>query len=245
MNKYNSVEAGRTVPVKNKPPKNPEPNKRIFIIAAVSVLVVSAIIVILFFSMKGGERAQSKAKSTVKASASTTAAEKNTAENTVTVPDLKGLTRDEVLDKLSSLNLKTEFSEVETEGVKEGTAVNHVPKNGSELKPGETVTVYIAKKPAEESKAESKEESSKAEQIPEPPVTAPVKPAQSSRFESYLVWLDSGVKVYENPDSSSAVTYVIDISTKYTIVDEALDSLGNRWGKLKSGVGWVDLAYAG
>lgn len=53
------------------------------------------------------------------------------------------------------------------------------------------------------------------------------------------------MKVYENPDSSSAVTYVIDISTKYKIVDEALDSLGNRWGKLKSGVGWVDLAYAG
>lgn len=61
----------------------------------------------------------------------------------------------------------------------------------------------------------------------------------SSPFSDYLIWLDSGVQVYESPDVYSNVTYVIDISTKYTIVDEAYDSNGNKWGKLKSGVGWV------
>ncbi len=241
MNKYNSIENERTVPVKHMPTQNPNPNKRLVLIAAVAVLVLAAIIVILFVNMKSSEPVKKETQSTVKSAVSATAAKKTAAEKSVSVPDLKGLTKDEVLDKLSSLNLKTEFIEVETSSSKEGEAVNHVPKKGSKIKPGETVTVYIAQKPAEE----TREESSNEEQKTEPPVTVPVKPAQSSQFESYLVWLDSGVTVYEKPDSSSAVTYVIDISTKYTIVDEAVDSYGNRWGKLKSGVGWVNLAFAG
>ena len=74
--------------------------------------------------------------------------------------------------------------------------------------------------------------------------TEPKKEEQksSAQFERYLVWLDLGVTVYESPDFASDVTYVIDIASNYTIVDEAHDRNGNLWGKLKSGVGWVCLS---
>lgn len=79
----------------------------------------------------------------------------------------------------------------------------------------------------------------------EPTTVQPREEEQSSNlFESYLVWLDEGIYVRESPDQNSNVTYKIDVSTKYTIVDEAYDDIGNLWGKLKSGVGWVNLTEA-
>lgn len=68
-------------------------------------------------------------------------------------------------------------------------------------------------------------------------------PPTTEGFESYLVWLNAGVTVFEKPSASSQVTYVIDASTNYTIVEEATDSSGDLWGKLKSGVGWVNLSH--
>ena len=61
-------------------------------------------------------------------------------------------------------------------------------------------------------------------------------------FERYLVWLNIGVNIHEQPDSNSMITYVIDEAANYTIVAEAYDGSGDLWGKLKSGVGWVNLS---
>lgn len=79
----------------------------------------------------------------------------------------------------------------------------------------------------------------------EPPTEKPKEEKQSSAsFESYLTWLNVGVYVHEKPDPTSNVTYVIDTATNYTIVDESYDESGDLWGKLKSGVGWVNLSLA-
>ncbi|MBU5462451.1 hypothetical protein [Lachnoclostridium sp. MSJ-17] len=79
----------------------------------------------------------------------------------------------------------------------------------------------------------------------EPPTEKPKEEKQSSAsFESYLTWLNVGVYVHEKPDPTSNVTYVIDTATNYTIVDESYDEYGDLWGKLKSGVGWVNLSLA-
>lgn len=79
----------------------------------------------------------------------------------------------------------------------------------------------------------------------EPTTAKPKEEEQSpNSFESYLVWLDEDVYVREEPNRNATVTYRIDISTKYTIVDETNDDYGNLWGKLKSGIGWVNLTEA-
>ena len=79
----------------------------------------------------------------------------------------------------------------------------------------------------------------------EPSTEKPKEEKQStSSFESYLAWLNVGVYVHEKPDPTSNVTYVIDTATNYTIVDESYDEYGDLWGKLKSGVGWVNLSLA-
>ncbi|MBQ3284688.1 MAG: PspC domain-containing protein [Ruminococcus sp.] len=66
----------------------------------------------------------------------------------------------------------------------------------------------------------------------------------SDSFNSYLIWLDVGVSVREQPDPFATVTYKIETATKYTIVDEAYDSNGTLWGKLKSGIGWINIEAA-
>ena len=77
----------------------------------------------------------------------------------------------------------------------------------------------------------------------QPPTKKPTAPPPTEGFESYLVWLNAGVRVHDKASASSAVTYIIETSTNYTIVDEATDSSGDLWGKLKSGIGWVNLSH--
>ena len=57
----------------------------------------------------------------------------------------------------------------------------------------------------------------------------------------YTTMLDGTDPVFAEPDGDSR--YVRDVRTKsvYTIVEEAYDTYGNLWGKLKSGLGWVML----
>lgn len=55
----------------------------------------------------------------------------------------------------------------------------------------------------------------------------------------YTINLSLGETVYGGPGTSYEITYTIDKAGIYTIVEETYDSYGNKWGKLKSGVGWV------
>ena len=65
-----------------------------------------------------------------------------------------------------------------------------------------------------------------------------------SDFERYLIDVVNYVNYYESPDFNSRVTGQFTELTKYTIVDEAYDNYGSLWGKLKSGVGWVNIEDA-
>lgn len=47
--------------------------------------------------------------------------------------------------------------------------------------------------------------------------------------------------VYEQPDRDSKVTKVIEDKRRYTIVEAIEDKYMDCWGKLKSGIGWVNL----
>ena len=47
--------------------------------------------------------------------------------------------------------------------------------------------------------------------------------------------------IYDGPSYDACFVGTIEQQGTYTIVEEAEDSEGNVWGKLKSGIGWVDL----
>lgn len=72
-------------------------------------------------------------------------------------------------------------------------------------------------------------------QVDEPVQTAPMHEVP------YTTHLDASVKIYEEPDLYSRYIQSVGQDGIYTIVEEAYDDVGNLWGKLKSGLGWVML----
>lgn len=63
-------------------------------------------------------------------------------------------------------------------------------------------------------------------------------------FTPYLVKITASVlNIRKQPTTSSAVTGAIRDRGVYTIVEEASGAGATRWGKLKSGAGWISLDY--
>lgn len=106
----------------------------------------------------------------------------------------------------------------------------------------------------------------KVESIPdavatEPPTTAPVEteppttvPPTTAPTESptrpteplstsfpYLMVLPAETPIYKRPGTSSQFVQYVGIDGTYTIMEEARDANGSRWGRLKSGLGWVNV----
>lgn len=71
---------------------------------------------------------------------------------------------------------------------------------------------------------------------------APTETTGSSEFAAYTVTIeDPETYVYLWPAFRHPVTAMVEEAGTYTIVEEATDTDGNLWGKLKSGLGWVCL----
>ncbi len=70
-----------------------------------------------------------------------------------------------------------------------------------------------------------------------------------STFEPYMVKVDVAsipdhvLNIREQPTIDSSVTGKITETMSLTIVDEALGTGATKWGKLKSGAGWISLDY--
>ena len=56
---------------------------------------------------------------------------------------------------------------------------------------------------------------------------------------NYTVYLNAGTTIYGTPSPSRAVGTITQ-TTYYTIIEERVNNSGH-WGKLKSGLGWIDL----
>ncbi len=66
----------------------------------------------------------------------------------------------------------------------------------------------------------------------------------TTAFESYKVKVTvAALNIRKNPGTQYAVTGTIRDKGVYTIVEESTDSNGSKWGKLKSGKGWISLNY--
>lgn len=70
-------------------------------------------------------------------------------------------------------------------------------------------------------------------------------PKTTQKFQSYLVTLPAQTPIYSGPSYNYDFVMSLDEQGVYTIVKETYDgSTGLYWGKLKSGVGWIDLSWA-
>ncbi len=86
------------------------------------------------------------------------------------------------------------------------------------------------------------------ETTPEPaPLPAPEPAPESSPepAEGYIEILRNPAQgIYEGPSYDCGKVGIILQATGYTIMEETTDDEGNLWGRLKSGIGWVDLTSA-
>jgi len=63
-------------------------------------------------------------------------------------------------------------------------------------------------------------------------------------YSEYQITLGAWVPIYNTPDEMNATCVgIVGEDGVYTIIAEVQDELGNVWGELKSGVGWVNLNY--
>lgn len=75
----------------------------------------------------------------------------------------------------------------------------------------------------------------------EPEETEP-EATEKFPYTEYVAFADQ--PIYSGPGYDYDYVGPVGIATNYTILEECEDSDGNIWGKLKSGVGWIDLTNA-
>ena len=68
---------------------------------------------------------------------------------------------------------------------------------------------------------------------------ATVKPNGELPYLQHIDWFDQSI--YDGPGYDYGFVSTVREPGIYTIVEEVVDFEGNLWGKLKSGIGWVDL----
>ena len=67
-------------------------------------------------------------------------------------------------------------------------------------------------------------------------------PTTSTQYTPYTTSLSASVIIYDRPSTNGNFVQYVGENGIYTIVEEAYDSAGNLWGRLKSGLGWVMLS---
>ena len=100
--------------------------------------------------------------------------------------------------------------------------------------------------PPEPSAAPEAEETETARSEPAetlPPETqAPAETEPMGTELPYLQYIDrADQSIYDGPGYDFGFVDTVRQQGTYTIVEEAMDSEGNLWGRLKSGIGWVNL----
>lgn len=147
-------------PMQQYPPQQPMPKKSSAAPWIIGILVflavISAVVAAVVFFTRNNHQDES----------SSSIIEAETIE-TLKMPDLSGLTKEEAIKKLSDLNLRVDdFTEAESEDEEAGKVFSQVPKTDTEVTSDTKIKLYIAKAPATEAKKEEVK-------------STPVKPAPS------------------------------------------------------------------
>ena len=76
--------------------------------------------------------------------------------------------------------------------------------------------------------------------------TPPATPApETQQTLPYTLRMKGNTPVHEGPGTEYDFISTIGADGTFTIVEEATDTDGNKWGKLKSGLGWVNISLLG
>ncbi len=243
--RYNSDLAEQNAPKKNG-------SKSGVIAAVIAVLLISAaaIAAVLFLPDLFGKNNSKETSSATQiasfadtqAAAASVSAETEQTEQPVEetayyaekviLPDVVGNKYTEARETLSDLGINTEVAYEESDSVAEGYVIRQSIDPGKTLARGKTLLLYVSSgKPTE----------SPAERITEAPrVDLPTVGDTEQAFPEtpYLIKVFPNVDVYESPDANSAIVMTLTEENVYTIVEETYDGYG-RWGRLKSGAGWI------
>ena len=87
-----------------------------------------------------------------------------------------------------------------------------------------------------------------AEETTVPETTADTTPVTQPSLGAvpYLFTVEqAGYPIYDGPGYDCKLVSAVDLPGVYTIVEEAWDAGGDLWGRLKSGVGWINLTDNG
>jgi len=108
----------------------------------------------------------------------------------------------------------------------------------------------IAAAETEEKKApEVSEEETPApapETVPEDqPVQDEAPASEQTENLPYTIRLSGLISIFDQPTYDGCYVQSVGEDGVYTIVEEEPDEEGNLWGKLKSGIGWIDLTALG
>ena len=78
-----------------------------------------------------------------------------------------------------------------------------------------------------------------ATEAPEMPM--PIEPEEPTQDPSYTITLHAAVQIFDAPSYDASYVRSVGEDGIYTIEEETVDPEGIRWGKLRSGLGWIDL----
>ena len=152
-------------------PKSNNLVKIMLIIAAAVVLIAVMLTVALWVANRNKGNG-----STADAPLATAATAQPVTEAVIRMPDMKGLSQEDGIERLSRLNIKAEIIEVESDRAKDGYVFNQVPSKDTELHTGETVTLYVAK--AKPTQAPTQAPTQRVTQ----PTTASKPPVPATRY---------------------------------------------------------------
>ena len=125
---------------------NPKMEKAITIMGIAAAVIIAVIVLVLLASFMGWFHFGTTKKSTQ----TTTKTEESSEKDKVTVPDLTGLTVDEVRTKLDKTGLKYEVVGKESsDSYKEGQVVRQTPKKGKKVAKNTTIQLTLSSGPAE------------------------------------------------------------------------------------------------
>lgn len=144
----------------------------------------------------------------------------------------------------STASFTSEETNAGKESVGNASEETAVQKDSVAAEPEESVSKESASKESASKESVSKESVPK-ENIPEESVPLQTESTENVSAEdaSYTLTLGTSTPIYSGPGYDYNYVQVVGQDTIYTIVEEKEDQKGNLWGKLKSGIGWVDLTY--
>ncbi len=93
----------------------------------------------------------------------------------------------------------------------------------------------------EETQGQIEETAPPETQPPTEPVTEPIQQMPVNDVP-YTTQLSAARNIYNGPGNDYSHVQDVGLTGIYTIVAEKYDAYGNLWGKLRSGIGWVQLS---